>query len=112
MDISRLHIVELPANGASTIEKDIVVVVEPTIRLARHIDGNLHQVSGTRIGIHLRQGAATIMIDTDLPRIDSRHIDAQCREIRSREFIDTRLLQTYLVPITTRHHRLRNKRSS
>ena len=34
MDISRLHIVELPTNGTTAIEEDIVVVVEPTIRLA------------------------------------------------------------------------------
>ena len=109
VDVSRGVGLRRPDHGAATIEKDIVAIVEFAVSLARHIDGHLHQIVGTRNGVLLRQHPTAIMIDTDLARVDVGHIDTQLRKVGSSEFVDPRFGQSNLIPIARGHCRAGSK---
>ena len=69
MSIGHAFRIKLPANGATTVEKDIVVVVETAIGFACHINGHLNQIIWTGGCVQLRQHAAPIVVDAYLTRV-------------------------------------------
>ena len=105
MDIGQFLRITFPAHGASTVKEDKVSVVELSVGLTRHINGDLHQIVGARNRIHLGQHAAAIVIDSDLARVDGRHINAQVRQVGISQFVDARFGKTDFIPIATSHSR-------